>query len=67
MRASEIKWLKTNERRTLHFSSFLLKIINTPGSPDSIRKRLIFRHSVHDINVRYLKKLTMPLHSSALF
>ncbi|CAH1987315.1 unnamed protein product [Acanthoscelides obtectus] len=27
------------------------------GSPDSIRERLIFRHSVHDINVRYLKKI----------
>lgn len=63
----EINWLKMDDRRLLHFSSFLIKIINDPSSPSSIRERLIFRHDIHDRNVRFRTRLTMPHHQSAMF
>lgn len=62
-----VGWLRMNERRILHFSTFLLNIINNPCAPGSLKERLIFRHTIHNINVRNTIKLTMPHHGTAIF
>ena len=63
----KINWLKMDARRNLHFCSFLIKNLNTPGSPSSICERLIFRNNIHNCNIRNNKMLTMPHHRSAMF
>lgn len=62
-----INWLKMDERTILHFCTFLLKLVNDPSSPQSLKQRLIFRQSIHNFNIRIKDKLTMPLHQSAMF
>ena len=63
----DLGWLKMNERRLLHFSCFLMKTLNNPCAPNSIKERLIFRNAIHNVNIRNVKKLTMPLHTTAIF
>lgn len=62
-----INWLRMDERRILHLCIFVVKIVNNPNSPISIRERLVFRHNIHDRSVRDRSKLTMPHHQSAMF
>ena len=48
----DLKWLRMDQRRLLHFSTFLLKILNDPESPASIKERLLPRYNVHSVNIR---------------
>ena len=63
----DLNWLRMDQRRLLYFSTFLVKILNDPESPDSIRERLLPRHGVHSVNVRNTDRLTLPHHPTALF
>lgn len=63
----ELNWLKMDSRRTLHLCTFVVKIINNPAAPLSIKERLIFRRDIHEVNIRNGGELTMPHHRTAIF
>lgn len=63
---TEIGWLNMENRRILHFASFVQNLlIIKPESP--LLDKLIPRSNIHNCNIRSARGLTMPHHSTAMF
>lgn len=59
-------WLMMGDRRYLHLLCLYHKIL-TNKSPPYLYNKIRFRTDVHNINIRFKGKLTMPAHNTALF
>lgn len=59
--------LRMQERRFLHYCTFLHKIIDS-GRPEYLFNKLSTRSDAHDLNLRYVSsKLSIPRHTSSFF
>lgn len=61
-----LKWLKLNKLFKLRILTSVKNIVDTTLPFDLFRK-LNFRNSMHDLNIRHKKMLTMPNHKTAMF
>lgn len=61
-----LKWLNIEMTTKYLFLSFLKKLI-TSHLPAYLYEKLVWRSEVHNLNIRNRNKITMPLHSTALF
>lgn len=59
-------WLKMDQRRYLHTVCLYHKILDEK-SPPYLYNRIRFRTDVHNVNLRFKGKLTIPAHHKALF
>lgn len=59
-------WLRVHSLFRYHFILFLVCILKT-STPAYLSEKLIFRSSIHSVNIREQNKLTMPHHKTAIF
>ena len=63
----ECNWLNMRNRCNHHLGNFIHKFLNLPHTSITLRNKLITRVNVHDRNIRYKNRFTMPQHKTALF
>lgn len=63
---NEIGWLNMQQRRRLHSACQFFSIISQK-TPPYLYNKIRFRCDVHNINVRFRGKLTIPTHSTEAF
>lgn len=59
-------WLLMNERRHLHLLCLFHKILINK-SPPYLYEKIRFRTDIHNINIRFKGKLTIPSHNTTLY
>ena len=63
----DISWLRMGERRFLHLSCLVYKVVVT-GAPVYLREILVRRSDIHAVNLRYLfTQFTIPKHRTQFF
>lgn len=63
---NELGWLRVENIYKYNMSVFTHRILCT-SSPPYLRKKLIFRNNIHDLNLRHANKLSLPLYRLTLF
>lgn len=63
---AELGWLKIKDLVHLRFVTLVHKLLNNSG-PIYLRNKLLFRHSLHNVNIRFKSKLHMPPFTTSIF
>jgi len=61
-----VRWLNMVDRRFLHISCFIHKVVIFK-TPPYLSRRISYRTDVHNLNLRHRGLISIPRHSSALF
>lgn len=60
------RWLKLNNRFTIHFATMVHKILIS-GNPVYLREKLVHGYNIHQRATRHSHHLTVPRHGSVMF
>lgn len=63
---NDLGWLRVDNLYKYHLSVFLKTILQT-DSPPYLRGKLVFRHNIHDANLRSINCLSLPRYRSTMF
>lgn len=62
----EAEWLNMGQRRFLHMSCLIYKVIST-DTPLYLRELIVRRRDLHNANIRYKDALSIPKHKTEFY
>lgn len=63
----ESNWLNMENRRKLHLSNFVHKLLNTTNTSDILKNKFMPRTGIHKQNIRNKNKFTIPPHKTSMY
>lgn len=63
----ECNWLNMKYRCSHHLGNFVHKLLILPNTSVTLKNKLVARGNVHERNIRFKNRFTMPQHKTSLF
>ena len=64
---NECNWLTMRNRCNHHLGNFVHKLLVLPNTSGKLKNKLVTRVNIHDRNIRYKNRFTMPHYKTSLF